>query len=152
MPNYTGVLNEEIARIARREVRAAADPLVKKVGELRKRVSDQAKCVADLAAKLGKLEKELGLEELITVTVSDEQLDKARVSPSYVANVRKKYKLSRNEMALLLDVNPNSIYLWENGKSKPRQDVKAKIVQLREMGKRKIKELLSQFVVEEPKK
>ncbi|MBN1864619.1 MAG: helix-turn-helix domain-containing protein [Victivallales bacterium] len=152
MPNYTSVLNEEIARIAKREVKSAFEPLAARVIELKKKCSESAKKVSDIASKLEKLEKELGLEDMITVTVSEEQLDKARVSPKYIANVRKKYSLSRNEMALLLDVNPNSVYLWENGKSKPRQDVRGKIIQLREMGKRKIKELLSQFVVEEPKK
>ena len=146
MPNYASVLNEEIARIARKEIKAEVAPMTKRILELRKKVSVQAKQIADLESKLAKLEKELGIEELIPVTMSEEDVNKARVSPQYIANVRSKYELSRNDMALLLDVNPNSIYLWETGRAVPRTDAKAKIIQLRDMGKKKVKELLDEFI------
>lgn len=146
MPNYASVLNDEISRIARKEIKAEVTPLAKRTLELRKKVSSQAKQIADLEAKLAKLEKELGIEEVIPVTLSEEDVNKTRVTPQYIANVRSKYELSRNDMALLLDVNANSIYLWETGRAIPRNDAKAKIIQLREMGKRKVKELLDEFI------
>ena len=149
MPNYASVLNEEIARIARKEVRAEVTPLQKKYIELKKKVSAQAKTIAALESKLGKIEKDFGFEDVIAVTLSEEEVNKARVTPKYIANVRNKYELSRNEMALLLDVNANSIYLWETGRAVPRFEAKAKIIQLRDMGKRKVKELLDEFIVEE---
>lgn len=149
MPNYASVLNEEIARIARREIKAIISPETKRSLELKKRVSVQAKKIDELEAKIAKLEKELGIEDLIEVNLTEEEINKARVTPQYIANVRSKYELSRNDMAFLLDVNPNSIYLWETGRSTPRNDAKAKIIQLRDMGKRKVKEILEQFIIEE---
>ena len=149
MPNYASVLNEEIARIARREIKTIIAPVTKRSLELKKKVSEQAKQIADLEAEILKLEKELGIEDVIQVNLSEEEINKARVTPKYITNVRNKYELSRNDMALLLDVNPNSIYLWETGRATPRNDAKAKIIQLRDMGKRKVKEILDQFIVEE---
>lgn len=148
MPNYASVLNDEIARIARKEIKAEVTPLLKKILELRKKVSSQAKQIADLEAKLTKFEKELGIEDVIPVILSEEEVNKARVTPQYIANVRSKYELSRNDMALLLDVNANSIYLWETGRANPRTEAKAKIIQLRDMGKRKVTELLNEFIDE----
>lgn len=146
MPNYASVLNDEIARIARKEVKAQVAPVAKRALELRKKVSSQARQIAALESKLDKLEKELGIEDVIPVTLSEEDINKARVSAKYIANVRNKYELSRNDMALLLDVNANSIYLWETGRATPRNEAKAKIIQLRDMGKRKVNALLDEFI------
>ena len=148
MPNYASVLNDEIARIARKEVKTQVSPLAKRSLELRKKVSSQTKQIAALEAKLAKFEKELGIEDVIQVTLSEDEVNKARVSAKYIANVRSKYELSRNDMALLLDVNANSIYLWETGRATPRTDAKAKIIQMRDMGKRKINALLNEFTDE----
>lgn len=148
MPNYASVLNDEIARIARREIKAEVTPLTKRNLELRKKVSNQAKQIAALESKLSKFEKELGIEDIIPVAFSEEEVGKARVSPKYIANVRSKYELSRNDMAFLLDVNANSIYLWETGRATPRWEAKSKVMQLRNMGKRKVNELLNEFADE----
>jgi len=143
MPNYTAVLNEEIARIARREVKNEVTPLLKKNIDLKKRISSLTKTVAELETQLAKFEKALGFEEVIEVQISEEVVNRARISPKYILNVREKYSLSRNQMAMLLDVNANSIYLWESGRAVPRFETKAKIIQLREMGKRKVNEILA---------
>jgi DNA-binding transcriptional regulator YiaG len=143
MPNYTVVLNEEIARIARKEIKHEIAPLVKRNLELKKRVSALNKTVAELESKVAKLEKAVGFEEVIEVQLSEEEVNKARVTPRYILNVREKYDLSRNQMAKLLNVNANSIYLWESGRATPRFEAKAKVIQLRDMGKRKVNELLN---------
>jgi DNA-binding XRE family transcriptional regulator len=149
MPNYTVVLNEEIARIARKEIKTELDPLLKKHSNLKKRVSELNKTVAYLESKIYKLEKHLGIEDVIPVELSEEEVNKSRVNYKYILNVREKYNLSRREMAILLDVNANSIYLWENERANPRFEAKAKIIQLRNMGKKKVQDLLKQHAAEE---
>ncbi len=148
MPNYTAVLNEEIARIARKEVRLAIDPLGKKVIEQKKKISAQSKTIADLEKRIGELEELLGFEEILdTSEITEEEIQKSRITPKYISGVRTKHDLSRNEMALLLDINPNSIYLWENGKSTPRNDAKAKLMKLKQMGKKEVKQLLEELFI-----
>ena len=146
MPNYTTVLNEEIARIARKEVKTAVDPIMARAIELKKKVSALTKQTAELASKLDDLEQLLGLEPLIDPSVvSEEEIKKSRITPKYIANIRKKLGLSKNEMAAVLEINPNSIYLWESGRATPRNETKAKLIQLREMGKKEVRALLEEF-------
>ncbi len=146
MPNYTQVLNEEIMRLARKEVRAAFEPLSERVIAQKKTVSALKKQVAELESKLTRLEKDLGFEELIDISsVSDEEIDKSRISPKYVYNIRKKFDLSKRQLADLLGVTQNSLYLWESGKATPRRAAKAKLIQLRKMGKREVNALLDEI-------
>ena len=148
MPNYTAVLNEEIARIARKEVRAITGPIIAKITEQKKKISAQVKVIDDLQKRVNMLEELLGFEEILDISdISEEEIQKSRITPKYIASIRSKNDLSRNEMALLLDINPNSIYLWENGKSTPRNNAKAKLIKLKKMGKKKIKSLLEELFI-----
>ena len=148
MPNYTAVLNEEIARIARKEIRYVVEPLSTKIVEQKKKLSSQNKLIAELTKRVDILEELLGFEEIIdTSDISEEEIAKSRITPKYISSLRTKHELSRNDMAMILDVNPNSIYLWENGKSTPRNDAKAKLIKLKQMGKRELKKLLEEIFV-----
>ena len=146
MPNYTQVLNEEIMRLARKEVRAVFGPLSERVVAQKKAISALKKQIADVAAKLDRLEKDLGFEELIDASsVTEEEVAQARITPKYITNMRKKLDLSKKQVADLLGVNQNSLYLWESGKAKPRSAAKAKLIALRKMGKREVKALLEEL-------
>ena len=148
MPNYTAVLNEEIARIARKEVRASVEPLSARIIEQKKKLSAQSKIIADLTKRVEFLEDLLGLEDVLdTSDITEEEVAKSRITPKYITSLRTKHELSRNEMAFLLDINPNSIYLWENGRSTPRNDAKAKLLKLKKMGKREVKQLLEEIFI-----
>jgi DNA-binding transcriptional regulator YiaG len=146
MPNYTAVLNEEIARIAKKEIKIAVDPIMARAIELKKKVTALTKQNAELTTKINQFEQLLGIEPLIDpAAVSEEEIKNARITPKYIANIRKKLGLSKNEMAAVLEINPNSIYLWETGRATPRNDTKAKLIQLREMGKKEVRALLEEF-------
>lgn len=146
MPNYTTVLNEEIARIAKKEVKTVVDQILARAIDLKKKVSVLTKQNAELTVKLNELEQLLGIEPLIDPSaVSEEEIKKSRITPKYISNIRKKLGLTKNEMAAVLEINPNSIYLWETGRATPRNETKAKLIQLREMGKKEVKALLAEF-------
>jgi DNA-binding transcriptional regulator YiaG len=148
MPNYTAVLNEEIARIARKEVRTAVEPLNAKVMEQKKRISTLNKIIADLEKRVDLLEELLGFEEVLdTSDITEEEVEKSRITPKYFSKLRAKHELSRNDMAFLLDINPNSIYLWESGRATPRKEAKAKLLKLKKMGKKEVKRLLEEVVI-----
>ena len=148
MPNYTAVLNEEIARIARKEVKTVCEPLAAKVIEQKRKISDQGKIIAELEKKVDLLEEILGFEDIIDASdITEEEVAKSRVTPKYISSLRAKHELSRNEMAVLLDINPNSIYLWESGRATPRTDAKAKLIKMKQMGKREIKQLIEEIFI-----
>lgn len=143
MPNVGLVLKEEIARLAKKEARAILAPSSERFSELKSHVSELRRKVAVLEAKLAKIEKKSGSPNGIKLP-KPEELEKLRLGPSNIAKLRAKLDLSRGEMASLIDVSQNSIFLWEKGEAKPREAAKAKIVALRGLGKRKIRKLLEE--------
>ncbi len=144
MPNVASVLKEEIARVSKKESKALFEPLASVVSTLKKTVSDLKKRVASLEAKAERLERKLGGGAGIALP-APEKVGKSRVGAGNIAKLRAKLDLSRAEMAALINVNANSIFLWERGKAKPRAAAKAKIIGLRGLGKRKIKKMLEKL-------
>jgi len=143
MPNFAGVLKEEIARLARKEAKAQADPMAERLVELRRTVGALRKQVAEMARALAEIKGKVKSDEIISADNVDEgDVEKSRITGGRIANLRARLGLSRNQMAALLGVNANSIYLWEQGKTRPRAAAKAKLLQLRGLGKRAVGKLL----------
>jgi DNA-binding XRE family transcriptional regulator len=143
MPNLAQVLKDEILRLSRKEVRAVTTDLQVQISKLKKIVSAQKKNTLVLEKELAKVKKKLERKNKATTPTEDE-VTKSRVSPASIARLRKKLGLTRSDMASIIDVNPNSIYLWEQGRATPRVATKAKIISLRSMGKRDVKNLLEE--------
>jgi len=137
MPNFVTAMKEEIVRLARKEVKAKGDPLAERLAELRQAVSSLRKELASLAKTVAALKGKVKSDEIISAdNVPDQEVGKARLNHRRIAALRRRLGLSRNQMAILLGVNANSIYLWEQGKTRPRAAAKAKLIQLRSLGKR----------------
>jgi DNA-binding transcriptional regulator YiaG len=63
-------------------------------------------------------------------------LNGARFSPTSVRAQRRRLKLSAAEYGKLAGVSGQTIYLWEQGKSRPRTAQLASLVALRKLGRR----------------
>lgn len=143
MPNFANVLKEEITRLARKEIKVQTDPMAERMVELRRAVSALRKQTMELAKAVAVLRGKVKSDEIISADeVADQDVEKARINHRRIAALRQKLGLSRNQMALLLGVNTNSIYLWELGKTRPRAATKAKLIQLRKLGKRAVMKLV----------
>lgn len=140
MPNVAQVLKEEISRIARKEVKNLIEPLENEIARLRKLISEQKKKTAVVDKIIAKEEKK---RAAVLKPVPAAELNKHRLSGNLIGKLRKKLKLSRREMADLLDVNQNSVFLWEQGKIEPRDAAKARIIGLRKLSPRKAQKLLA---------
>lgn len=141
MPNIAAVLKEEIARIARREVRGETERLKKQGAQHRSQI-------AALKRRLAAAEKQLGKKSRVPVAAegSPSQDDRSglRFRAKGFAAHRQRLGLSAREMGLLLGVSPLSVYKWEQGKVKPRPAQLAAISQVRRFGKREaVQRLLS---------
>ena len=142
MPNVGLVLKEEIARLAKKEAKALLAPAAEHFAGLKKAVSELKRKVATLESKVARLEKDASPAPKGIRLPSSEKLDKSRLGPSNILKLRTKLDLTRGEMAALINVSQNSIFLWEKGEAKPREAAKAKIIALRGLGKRKIHKIL----------
>ena len=131
MPNIASVLKEEIARVARKEVRSETETLKKTSGQYRSDIAALKRRVValeKLVASLGKTKP--------SAPKSPEQSSPMRYSAKGLIAQRQRLGLSGPEMALLLGVSAQTVYNWESGKSRPRQQQMAAIAAVREMGRR----------------
>lgn len=138
MPNLASVLKSEIARLARKEVRAATD-------DLRRTVTAQRAEATALKRKVHVLEKELkslsrGGASASTATHAEtgkpSEEGRFRFSAKGLVTNRRRLGLSAAEFGLLVGASGQSIYLWEAGKAQPRAKSLAAIAELRGIGKK----------------
>ncbi|MEO6032603.1 MAG: helix-turn-helix transcriptional regulator [Burkholderiaceae bacterium] len=143
MTNLASVLKSEVARLARKQLRAETE-------SLKKSVAAQRSEIAALKRRTSELEK--ALKALVRTTtrvankpvrsVESEQEDaeasQFRFRAQGMANNRKRLGLSAEDFGLLVGTTGQSVYSWESGKSKPRPRNLAAIAALRGVGKREV--------------
>ena len=133
MPNIASVLKSEISRIARKEVKA-------EVLSLRKSATSQRKEIAQLKQRTQTLEtmlRQIGrAKSPAPATSTDEGAGVQRFSAKGLLAHRKRLGLSASEVGVLLGTSGQSIYNWEQGKSRPRASHLAAIAALRTLGKK----------------
>lgn len=141
VPNMATVLKEEISRLARREIRALTETLRKASTQYRRDIAELKRQVTELQRKAAFLEKQVP-KDLPTPPADAESM---RFNAKGLHSHRQRLGLSAAECAKLIGVSGQTIYNWENGQSRPRQEQLAHIVALRHMGKREARELLEQM-------
>jgi len=145
MPNLASVLKEEIARLARKEIRAHVGKTQKQVAEQRREIAELKRTNADLNRRLNFLEKqekqrlEQPAEPKVIIQKADgttETESIPRFSPKWLAKHRAKLDLSAADYAKLVGCSALSIYKWEKGESTPRAKQREALAAIRGIGKR----------------
>lgn len=141
MPNLASVLKSEVARLARKELRAATE-------QLRKSSAAQRAEIVGLKRRVQELEKHLKLQAKVSRRAKDSDATDApagegdasglRFRAAGMASNRKRLGLSAEDFGLLVGTTGQSIYAWERGKSTPRAKNLAAIAALRGLGKREV--------------
>ena len=134
MPNIASVLKDEIARVARKELRRETEKLKKSsalyrsnIAELKRQVSALEKLVSQHVKAATK--NTVGPETPATSS-------KVRFSAKSLISHRKRLGLSTAGLSKLIGVTPQSIYNWESGVTRPRQEQVVVISALRTLSKR----------------
>ena len=145
MPNLTTVLNEEIRRLARKEIRAQVGKTQKQVAEQRREIAELKRINTELNRRLNFLEaqEKKRMQEPAEPKVIIKQVDGSvsaetapRFSPKWLAKHREKLDLSAADYAKLVGCSPLSIYKWEKGESTPRAAQREALASIRGIGKR----------------
>jgi DNA-binding transcriptional regulator YiaG len=135
MPNIAIVLKDEIARIARKEVRAQTDEFKKASAQYRTHIAALRRRIDEMERQLKRVGKSAARAD--SAPASDEAEDTPRrFSPTRLAAQRRKLGLSAADFASLLGVSGQSIYKWEHGEARPRRSQLEAIAALRGVGKR----------------
>jgi len=139
MSNIASVLKEEIARIARKEIRREATSLKKSSTTHRSEIA---------ALKRRVLERELrragrgGPQPAPAAANEDTVSPGTRFSARSMASQRRRLGLSAAECGLLIGASAQSVYNWEEGKARPRAQHLPAIFALRNLGRRQANEIL----------
>ena len=135
MSNLIAALKHEITRLARKEIRA-------QVGGVKQAVTQHRREIAKLKRELKAHQKKLAFlesRERVRVgqpAVAQDALDGARFSAKSVRAQRKRFKLSAGDFGKLIGVSGQTVYLWEHGKTRPRQSQFAALLAARKLGRR----------------
>lgn len=133
--NISSLLKSEMARLARKELKAELQPL-------RKAVTAHRAALAKLRRELAAVERELHMMRRRTgrsapaASEATERETNHRFSAKGLASHRNKLGFSREQYATLVGVSAQSIYKWERAESRPRHAQLEALVKARTMGKR----------------
>jgi DNA-binding transcriptional regulator YiaG len=141
MSNIASVLKEEIARVARKEIR-------REISSLKKSSTTHRSEIAALKRRVMELERQLrragrgGQSSAAAAANDDAVTSGTRFSARSMAAQRKRLGLSATEVGLLVGASSQSIYNWEEGKARPRAQHLPAIYALRSLGRRQANEIL----------
>ena len=135
----------EVARLARKEVKAQVGPLSKELVQARKTISAQKREIADLRRELRSLEKSVvrppASASVKVATVSEAELP-GKWRKDSVRSTRRRLGLTQGELASILGVSLGSVNGWETGRTEPRTAWKKEVLRIRGLSKSDVLEML----------
>lgn len=147
MPDIRQVLNDEIRRLARKEVKNSLLPLMKQL-------ADQKRLVAELKKQLAEVSKKIPAETAPekVLPIDTDEPKKLRLNAEGIVRLRtKKLGISQSKLAELVGVSGHTVSLWEKGEVSPRANAKAILCSLRTIGKKELKRRLAELDTAEEK-
>jgi len=141
MSNFPSALKEEIARVARKEIR-------REISSLKKSSTTHRSEIAALKRRVFELERQLrrggrGSRAAAPVAGNEGSVSPGtRFSARSMASQRRRLGLSAAECGLLIGASAQSVYNWEEGKARPRAQHLPAIFALRNLGRRQANEIL----------
>jgi DNA-binding XRE family transcriptional regulator len=147
MPNVNAVINEQIRRLARREIRTNTKAVKKATSAYRHAIAELRKRVAELTKRLASVERRKPEAGGAGGSGGNggmmEAGDNSRFRAVGVKAHRAKLGLSAKEYGRLVGVSALTVYHWEQGKSRPRNKATAaKWLAIRGLGKKEAYERL----------
>lgn len=143
MPDVKQVLQDEIKRLAKKEVKQSVLPLIRTIGELKRKIALLEKALNASEKKNAILTAEKVVPAAVnTEETADKKGKKNRFNGKRIIRLRKRLHLSQAELAEMVGVNMFSVSHWELGKNIPRQAQQEKLALIRSMPKKELREKL----------
>jgi DNA-binding transcriptional regulator YiaG len=144
MPNIASLLKEEIARVARKQVRGETETLKKASSHYRGEIAQLKRRIDALEQQLRRFAKGTARGGPAAAAEAVEEGRQVRYSAKSLRSQRKRLGLSAAAMAQLLGVSALSVYKWESGNTRPRPKQIEAIAALRGIGRREAQKRLEQ--------
>ena len=134
MPNITTVLNEQIRRIAKHEVKSDMDAIRRATTQFRRDIAELKRQIGALSKIFLSLEKQG--PRTVEQAVPQETAEDTRFRADWLKSHRKRLGLSGKDYGKLVGVTGQTIYDWESGQSHPRKQQLGRLAAARQLGKR----------------
>ncbi len=144
MPNIASLLKQEIARVARKQVRGETETLKKSSSHYRSEIAQLKRRIDALESQLRRVAKGTA-QRGAPAAEALEQGPQIRYSAKSLRSQRKRLGLSAASLAKLLGVSALSVYKWESGTTRPRAKQIEAIATLRGMGRRDAQKRLEEL-------
>lgn len=146
MPNIGTILKQEITRLARRELRAELLATKKASAQYRHAIAALKTKVASLEKQISQFQRRASKGS--AAPASEPAGTPVRFGAKGLKALRGRLGLSAAELGKVLGVTGQSVYNWELGNARPRAEQIQKIVALRAVGKRDVKQYLENLGVQ----
>lgn len=143
MSDIRKVMNEEIRRLAKKEIKTALAPVLAVNAALKKRVAEQEKRIKLLESRAA-VPAAAATAAPVSAKAESAKEKQVRLTPARIRKIRTKLAISQAQFAKILGVNTQSVNFWENGKTTPRLVLKKEMAAIRDMGKREIAKLFAE--------
>lgn len=135
MPDFAATLKEEIRRLARKEIRAQVSSTQKAAAQHRRDIAAMKRQIEAQQKKISALESQ-ERRPAVSSEAAAETAEGARFSIRSVKAQRRRLRLSAEEFGKLLNVSAQTVYNWEQGRTRPARAQFAALVELRKLGRR----------------
>ncbi len=141
MGNLIHELRNEITRLAKKEIKGQITPLKAASAKYRHDIAELKRVTRDLEKRLAHLERQE--RKRAKKPPLPELAEGKRFFPRGLKSHRAKLGLSAADYGLLAGVSGKMIYKYERGETKPRRAQVAKLVAVRDLGKREARRRLT---------
>lgn len=152
MPDLNRLLKEEIARLARKEVRAEVEQLKKVSAQYRHDIAALKRHVAGLEKELGRLRRKANGHAAADAAeaAGEAAATRHRFSAARLRTMRQRLELSAADFGALVGVSAQTVYNWEGETTRPKPEQLAAIATVRAMGKRALRARLAELSTAAP--
>jgi DNA-binding transcriptional regulator YiaG len=134
MSKIANVLKDEISRLAKKETTSGTKVLRKASAQYRRDIAQLKRTVDQLSKQVAFLAQQE--RRRVAEDAPAGKAEGRRFSARGLKTHREKLGLSAADYARLVGVTGQTIYAWEQGKSRPRDQQLASLVSVRSLGKR----------------
>ena len=143
MPNIASVMREEITRLSRRASRKDLDAVKKISAQHRRHIAALKREMAQLTRQLSALSRKVPAAPAVPSNGSGGT--RLRFVAKGLRSHRERLGVSAGEFAKLMGVSAQTIYNWEQGTTRPREQQLGALAGLRNLGKRDVRARLEQL-------
>lgn len=135
MANIAAVLRDEIRRLARKEVKSHLGKTHRATVRYRSDIAKLKRLLKLQERKLAFLESQQ-IKQPKNDSAPEDMAPGSRFSSRSVRAQRKRLRLTAEEYGKLIGVSPQTVYLWERGKVRPKASQFAALISARSLGRR----------------